>query len=96
MNPHDDRAKIEGLLQWLHPDNQDLKLEPDKIQIILQKVSIQVLLDIRDTIYQMAQSQGVNKWGPKIAVEQQTSVKAKKPASEPPTVEILNTADKGS
>jgi len=93
MNPHDERAKIEGLLQWLHPDNTDLTLPVDKIQTILQKVSIQVLLDIRDTMYQIAQNQGIDKWGPKIAIEQQSGAKTTKAEadSEPkkPVVSVI-------
>jgi len=103
MTQHEDRAKIEGLLQWLHPDNddlggrplpsvglrkeiqellsksveeehsiptlrmqkttlrsvaqtlelQELTLRDDKIQIILAKLNIQILLDIRDGINTM-------------------------------------------
>jgi hypothetical protein len=88
MAPHDDRSKIEGVLQWLHPDNPDIKLTPDKIQIILTKLGIQVLLDIRDTVYQIAQHQGVQKWGPKIAVDPQPSA-PKAPVPEHPEVTVL-------
>jgi len=89
MNPHDDRAKIEGLLQWLHPDNPDCKLDEPKIQVVLQKVQTQILLDIRDIVYRMAQNQGIDKWGPKIATEQQFNPPRPAPPPEQPTVNVV-------
>lgn len=66
MIQHEERAKIEGLLQYLHPDNKDLNLPNDKISLILQKLAIQVLLDIRESMYEIGKNQGVDKWGPKL------------------------------
>ncbi len=94
MNPHDDRAKIEGLLQWLHPDNPDCKLDASDIQVVLQKVQIQILLDIRDVTYQSARNQGVDKWGPKMATEQQISRPKPPPPPEEPQIELVDAANK--
>ncbi len=44
----------------------DGHLTPDLISVILSKMSIEVLLDIRDVLYEISRSSGVSKWGPKI------------------------------
>lgn len=89
MNPHDDRAKIEGLLQWLHVSNPDCKLDVPSIQVVLQKLQTQLLLDIRDVAYEISRNQGIDKWGAKLIIEPPKSRTETTIDAQPPEIPVI-------
>ena len=52
-------------------DKENIELEafltPDIISIVLQKIQVQVLLDVRDVLYDLLRESGVTKWGSKLS-----------------------------
>jgi len=44
-------------------------ITPDMINLILQKIQIELSLDIRDLLYDLNRQTGVSKWGSKLCVE---------------------------
>ena len=99
MNQHQDRTKIEGIVNYLDPHNKDINplqrlivqkfqmgkddkdqdtislealLTPDLISLILQKIQIELSLDIRDALYELNRQAGVTKWGSKLGASAST------------------------
>lgn len=93
MKQHQDREKLEAIVDYLDPHNKDINplqrlivnklqkevgedgkenlkidaiLTPDMISLILQKIHIELLLDIRDTMYEISRGAGVARWGSKL------------------------------
>jgi len=52
-------------------------ITPDMINLILQKIQIELSLDIRDLLYELNRATGVSKWGSKLGTADGTKVEHK-------------------
>ena len=96
MKQHQDREKLEAIIDYLDPHNKDINplqrlivnkfqrdvdeegkevlkvdavLTPDMISLILQKIQLEISLDVRDLLYDLNRAAGISKWGSKLGTD---------------------------